>query len=583
MRGFLIASESGEAFVNAAQFQYTLIIFQDASGERSQHGYADDFYESADYFEQALGERQLIVTSFDQWKQWAHRYTMLPFLCKYKLPEQERIPSWERAWERASEHAFVLESGKMGKYTYLGLNPVSTIRGKGNAAWVWSQERGETTEQQGAPLKLVKQWMQAYNSPKVEGAPSFIGGSVGYWGYDIIRSIETIPVTSADDLPFAEYYFMRINELWIVDHEHKQLYCAVQTPLSGGHSLSGKDLKSLYDQARQHASVMKAEWDDMASAEALPSYSRRIRMYKQAVKKDKLQIDIEELSGMETLFQKEEYMNAVRKIQEYIRQGDVFQVNLSVRQSRRLHSRPEEIYEWLRMVNPSPYMSFLRFPNFQIVSASPELLVKLEGTQVKTRPIAGTRPRGKDEAEDRQLAEELIYNEKERAEHIMLVDLQRNDLGRISRYGTVKVEDFMVIEAYSHVMHIVSEVRGQLAAGKDAYDVIAATFPGGTITGAPKIRTMEIIEELEPARRGPYTGSIGWIDYNGNMEFNIIIRTLLVSDGWGHVQAGAGIVIDSDPEREYIESLNKAKALWKAIQFSEQMQRTRRRNDDYSH
>jgi para-aminobenzoate synthetase component 1 len=210
-------------------------------------------------------------------------------------------------------------------------------------------------------------------------------------------------------------------------------------------------------------------------------------------------------------------------------------------------------------------MGFLNFGDFQLVSASPELLVQLEGRTVRTRPIAGTRPRGADAEEDRLLAQELIGHEKERAEHIMLVDLERNDLGKISRYGTVRVDELMAIEYYSHVMHIVSEVRGELAEGKDAFDVIAAAFPGGTITGAPKIRTMEIIEELEPTCRGPYTGSFGWIDYNGNMEFNIIIRTLVVTGGQGYVQAGAGIVIDSVPEKEYTESLNKAKALWKAV------------------
>jgi para-aminobenzoate synthetase component 1 len=269
------------------------------------------------------------------------------------------------------------------------------------------------------------------------------------------------------------------------------------------------------------------------------------------------------------VFSKEAYMEAVRQVQRYISQGDVFQVNLSVRQDRKLQTSPEHIYECLRLINPSPYMGLIRFPELSLVSGSPELLVRLVDGVLETRPIAGTRPRGGSAAEDMRLADELIGNEKERAEHVMLVDLLRNDLGRISRYGTVKVDEFMVIEYYSHVMHIVSNVRGQLAEGKHTFDAIAATFPGGTITGAPKVRTMEIIDELEPVRRGPYTGSIGWIDYNGNMELNIIIRTMVVQDGIGQFQAGAGIVIDSVPELEYTESLNKAKALWKAIQFSE--------------
>jgi para-aminobenzoate synthetase component 1 len=266
------------------------------------------------------------------------------------------------------------------------------------------------------------------------------------------------------------------------------------------------------------------------------------------------------------------FQDAVRRIQQYIGQGDVFQVNLSLRQSRPTDVTPETLYEWLRMVNPSPYMGMLRTPSFALVSASPELLVKLDGGHLSTRPIAGTRRRGITLEEDLAMEDELLSNEKERAEHVMMVDLERNDLGRVAEYGTVKVPELMTVERYSHVMHLVSQVEAELAPGKDALDVLAAVFPGGTITGAPKIRTMEIIEELEPTRRGPYTGSMGWIDYSGNMEFNIIIRTIAVKDGICHIQAGAGIVIDSKPEREFYECLSKAKALWKAVQYGERQE-----------
>jgi para-aminobenzoate synthetase component 1 len=263
-------------------------------------------------------------------------------------------------------------------------------------------------------------------------------------------------------------------------------------------------------------------------------------------------------------------MAAVRSIQEYISQGDVFQVNLSVRQSRPIHIQAMEVYEQLRVLNPSPYMGYFHTPGYQLVSGSPELLIKKKGNTVSTRPIAGTRSRGKDHEEDLKLASELIENEKERAEHVMLVDLERNDLGRVCKYGTVTVDEFMVIEKYSHVMHIVSNVKGELADGKNAVDIIDAVFPGGTITGAPKVRTMEIIEELEPVTRGPYTGSLGWINFSGDLELNIIIRTMLVKEGQAHVQAGAGIVIDSNPKNEYKESLKKAIALWKAKELAEQ-------------
>ncbi|NQD67842.1 anthranilate synthase component I family protein, partial [Bacillus haikouensis] len=269
-------------------------------------------------------------------------------------------------------------------------------------------------------------------------------------------------------------------------------------------------------------------------------------------------------SGIRVSMNEEQFSNAVKRIQDYISQGDVFQVNLSVRQSQELGAEPLAVYKKLRELNPSPYMSYIQTPEFQIVSGSPELLVKKKGLEVSTRPIAGTRSRGKDAAEDEALAGELIDNEKERAEHVMLVDLERNDLGRVCRYGTVEVNEFMVIEKYSHVMHIVSNVRGTLDEHKTGADVIRSVFPGGTITGAPKIRTMEIIEELEPLRRGIYTGSIGWIGVNGDMELNIVIRTMLVKNNEAYIQAGAGVVIDSNPKYEYKESLKKAMALWVA-------------------
>jgi para-aminobenzoate synthetase component 1 len=265
----------------------------------------------------------------------------------------------------------------------------------------------------------------------------------------------------------------------------------------------------------------------------------------------------------------DDFESAVRRIQDYIRAGDVFQVNLSLRQNISLQASAEEIYEWLRILNPSPYMGLLRFPDFGLVSASPELLVKLEQDEVSTRPIAGTRRRGTSPEEDVAMAQELRSNEKEQAEHIMLVDLLRNDVGRVAQYGSVRTSELLTIEYYSHVMHLVSQVEGTLQEGKTPYDVIAAVFPGGTITGAPKVRTMEIIEELEPVTRGPYTGAMGWIDYNGNMELNIVIRTLIVKDGVGYIQTGAGIVIDSVPYREYRECHNKARAIVMAVLLSQ--------------
>ncbi|MBP1996149.1 anthranilate synthase component I family protein [Paenibacillus eucommiae] len=514
----------------------------------------------------------MIITTLEHWRSWSSAYTMLPYVIKLELQE-DRVHSWQAAWQSASPDSFVLESGKDGRYTFLGLNPRSTIRGTGEEAEISQVDEMHAAAfcktVSGKALQVVKDWMLPYRSPKVEGAPKFLGGCVGFWGYDVIRSIEKLPDVADRDLDIPDYSFGMYDQMWIIDHEQKNLYVAVHMPLAYTASLDEQELLQKYEQAQLKAQAMLQTWQYICSGTQNVYKAGPLSQTAHPISRDQLNIDVEAIKGIGAAFKKEDFIRAVEQIQSYISEGDVFQVNLSVRQSRKLETSPEEIYESLRSVNPSPYMGLLRFSDFSLVSGSPELLVQLEDRILRTRPLAGTRPRGQNEQEDRQLAGELIDNEKERAEHVMLVDLERNDLGRIAKYGTVKVKDFMVIEYYSHVMHIVSEVVGELGEDKDAYDVIAAAFPGGTITGAPKIRTMEIIEELEPVRRGPYTGSMGWIDYNGNMEFNIIIRTLVAAQGVGYIQAGAGIVIDSVPDKEYTESLNKAKAMWKAIEHSE--------------
>ncbi|MFC5653366.1 anthranilate synthase component I family protein [Paenibacillus solisilvae] len=509
------------------------------------------------------------ATAFKDWLTWREQgFNSLPVWYKRSLNHEDRPSSWESAWKAASAHAFVLESGKDGRYTYLGLHPSSVIRGKGMIAEAVDSASSSITRYDYKPLEAVRSWMSAYKAPRVPDVPKFTGGCVGFWSYDVIRSIERIPNHAADDLGLPDYLFLRMDELWVIDHQEKMLYCVRHSLIEA--DSSEEQLFAQYEETCALTEKMSHFWTELTRSDEL----RNSRM--DFMESSSLHIDVEAIGGITSPFQKEAYQSAVERIRDYIAQGDVFQVNLSMRQTRAVTTPPEELYEWLRLVNPSPYMGFLRCPDFQLVSGSPELLVELQGGKLATRPIAGTRRRGRTEEEDRQMADELLGNEKERAEHIMLVDLERNDLGRISAYGSVHVEELMVIEYYSHVMHLVSQVEGTLAPGKDAYDVIEATFPGGTITGAPKIRTMEIIEELEPVRRGPYTGSMGWIDYNGDMEFNIIIRTMTVKDHQVHIQAGAGIVIDSKPEREYYESLSKAKALWKSIQYSEQWAKTER-------
>jgi para-aminobenzoate synthetase component 1 len=513
----------------------------------------------------------LNVTTLEQWEAWAaagadeagRPYTRLPFVKAFPL-ERGLPASWERAWRMAGPESFVLESGRAGSYTYLGLQARSVIVGRGLEAAV-TNESGVTYTLRGSPLELVKQWLRPHYAPAVPDAPPFLGGCVGFWGYDVARSLERLPEIAAPNDTLPDYAFLLVDELWIVDHRRRRLYVAILKQRRPGISV-----RTLYLEAEHRAKQMHGQWRDIIAADEDPLVQERQRRCGQAIRSGLLDIDLERMEGIKRSFTKEAFVQAVNRIQAYIAAGDVFQVNLSTRQTRKLHADAEAIYETLRIVNPSPYMGLLRLGGLKLVSGSPELLVQLHGTKLRTRPIAGTRPRAADPGADAKLSEELLLSEKERAEHIMLVDLERNDLGRISRYGTVKVDELMTIERYSHVMHIVSEVTGELAPGKDAFDVVAAAFPGGTITGAPKVRTMEIIEELEPVRRGPYTGSMGWIDSGGNMEFNILIRTLVVQDGIGWVQAGAGIVIDSVPDKEYAESLNKAKALWKAIQLTEE-------------
>ncbi len=461
-------------------------------------------------------------------------YEAIPF-------EQENVFLSYKALAKGKPYSMILESGQRGNYTIVGLEPEAVLKGKDGKLTI--SRNGTVTTVEGDVLSSMKTFMGQFDEAPLPGLPDFQGGASGFLSYDYVREIEELPSVSTDDLKTPDLYFAVYRDVFVYDYHEKRLYLIARADTR--------------QKAEEKAAAYKTMWMDVPSAletengpETLPA-------------DHSLSVSMDEAA----------FMDAVEAVQEYIRSGDVFQVNLSVRQTQPLSTEPLAIYEELRKLNPSPYMGYLHFPEFQLVSGSPELLVKKKGSSVSTRPIAGTRSRGKTEEEDYSLASELINNEKERAEHVMLVDLERNDLGKVCRYGTVAVDEFMTIERYSHVMHIVSNVTGELSGGYDGYDLIRAAFPGGTITGAPKVRTMEIIEELEPVRRGVYTGSIGWIGFSGDLEMNITIRTLIAKDGQAHVQAGAGIVIDSNPKHEYKESLKKAKALWAAKQQSEQQER----------
>ncbi len=423
-----------------------------------------------------------------------------------------------------------------------GIKPIAHLSGRGTCLTI-KEEAKEAETLEGNLLDLMEQWMQRNVTVSDNRLPDFQGGAMGFLSYDISRQIENLPHLASDDLGLPELSFIVYEDIGVYDHTTETLWFIAQVEV--GQEKQGEERLKIY----------KQEW--MKASAVLPSRS----------------VSCSKEKGQQFSMTQETFGDAVRKVQEYISAGDVFQVNLSLRESRTLHTDPISIYETLRTINPSPYMSLIHTDWFDIVSASPELLIKKKGNELSTRPIAGTRSRGKNDTEDERLARTLIENEKERAEHVMLVDLERNDLGRVCEYGTVEVDEFMVIEKYSHVQHIVSNVRGTSSPESTSFDAIKATFPGGTITGAPKIRTMEIIEELEPVRRGIYTGSIGWIGFNDDMELNIAIRTMVIKDQIAHVQAGAGIVIDSDPQAEYKESLKKARALWKAKELSEETSR----------
>ena len=450
------------------------------------------------------------------------------FVEKRRMTKAAFFQAYKRMSASESHH-FLLESGKDGHFSMFGLRPFAVLKGKNDRLTI--ETGGKKVVQNGDLLTLVKDWLQPFSRPSIPHLPVFQGGAVGYLSYDLVRQFESLSCYAEDDLQCDDLYFLVFHDLFVYDDKTQTLF------------------------------IMIRERQEQAAKE-------RIRQYESRSFVEPRTLDEVKDNRFYSMNEKE-FVDAVEKVKNYIRQGDVFQVNLSVRKSDPLKTTPLNIYEKVREINPSPYMAYFHVPELQLVSASPELLVKKRGRKVSTRPIAGTRSRGKTKREEMRLEKRLLANDKERAEHVMLVDLERNDLGKVCRYGSVNVDELMRIEKYSHVMHIVSTVSGELAEGYDGFDLIRACFPGGTITGAPKIRTMEIIEELEPVRRGIYTGSIGWIGFNGDLEFNIAIRTLIAKDGYAHVQAGAGIVIDSNPSAEYNESLKKAKALWHAKMLSE--------------
>ncbi len=444
-------------------------------------------------------------------------------------------------------YSFLLESieggEKWARYTFLGSNPAVVIRSGDGAVEIVAEgtvRREETTD----PLGFVRDYLQRYQPVLLDGIPRFFGGAVGYLGYDMVRHFERLPSTKPAAIGAYDSYFIITDTMVIFDNVSQKIKVVSNAHLDGDMS------------------------PEQAYAEATAKIDALIAKLKAPLPLTTPQPATGRVAFTSNI-SRETFEAAVERAKEYVRGGDIIQVVLSQRFSGELTVDPLDIYRVLRTLNPSPYMFFLRLDDTLVVGASPEVMVRREGERVELRPIAGTRPRGATPELDSALAEELLADPKERAEHVMLVDLGRNDLGRVCKTGTVKVSELMVVERYSHVMHIVSNVQGELAPGKDAFDVVRATFPAGTLSGAPKVRAMEIIDELEPLRREIYGGAVGYFSFSGNMDMAIAIRTLVIKDNKVHLQAGAGIVADSDPAAEYQETVNKAMAVVKAIETVE--------------
>jgi anthranilate synthase component 1 len=446
---------------------------------------------------------------------------------------------------KSSKYAFILESvekgEQYGRYSFIGRNPHIILKSEKDKTRIW--EDGLWQEKSESFLSVLRETQKNYKAPKLSGIPHFTGGLVGFMGYESITWVEDIPIYVKDELQCPDALFMLYHELIAFDHLQNQiiLFSNVQVE-------TGMDLEQAYINANLKIDKMGEDLHTDIDYQT-PAHL--------------------EQSELQSNFTQSEFESAVCKAKEHIEAGDVFQLVLSQRFQRKTSVDPLTMYRALRSINPSPYMFHLKLDNFDIIGASPELLVKVEDDEIEIRPIAGTRKRGGDAEEDKKLADDLLSDEKERAEHLMLVDLGRNDVGRAAQFDSVEVKEFMVVEYYSHVMHIVSDVRGKLQDGKDVFDALYSGFPAGTLTGAPKIRAMEIIYDLEPTRRGVYSGAVGYFDFTGDINTCIAIRTMVMKDGTVYFQSGAGIVYDSDPNKEFEETVNKAKAINSAIDLAE--------------
>jgi anthranilate synthase component 1 len=488
----------------------------------------------------------MILPDFKTFRRLAHQGNLVPVYETFIADMLTPVGAHLRLAHNA-KYSFLLESVEGGetiaRYTFAGAHPEEVFRARGRQCSL--ETRGRITKFQADPIERLRSLSARYHPVRIPGLPPLIGGAIGYFAYDMVRLVERIPESAHDELGLDDCVMMFFLGLVAFDHVQHRIWVIRNVFTEGTGSLRAK-----YDAAVREIRRTRSALEGPLPRQprARPSGPLRIQ----------------------SNFTKPRYLAAVRKAKSYIRAGDIFQVVPSQRFSAQTNADPFEIYRALRVVNPSPYLYFLKLDGVSIVGSSPEMLLKVQGRDAFYRPIAGTLPRGRTEAEDRQLESRLLADPKERAEHIMLVDLGRNDLGRVCDYGTVTVERLMFVERYSHVMHLVSSLRGRLREGVDCFEALMACFPAGTLSGAPKIRAMEIIAELEPSRRGLYAGAIMYLDFSGNLDSCIALRTLVAKGGRAYIQAGGGVVADSVPAREYRETVNKARALVTALEIAHQ-------------
>lgn len=489
----------------------------------------------------------MIKPTFEEFRELAKQGNVIPIYREILADTETPVSAYLKIM-REDDFSFLLESVEGGeniaRYSFLGVEPFLIFRSKGDQITIEDRTTGRVEQITGNPIAELRRLNQRFKAVHPKELPRFAGGAVGYVAYDAIRLVEHLPDNTTDDLGLEEIFFCFFDTILVFDRLRHRMILISNLHLDSDTSIS----KEKYQEAVGRIEAMER---------------LLLRPIDPRLSRGRGKLDLA------SNFQRERFERSVEKCKEYISAGDIFQVVLSQRFETKVSVDSLDIYRMLRIVNPSPYMFHIRLGDSSIVGASPEMLVKVEDGIVETRPIAGTRPRGATEEEDVALERELLSDEKERAEHVMLLDLGRNDIGRVSEYGTVHVAEQMTIEKYSHVMHIVSSVQGKLRKGGDQFDALMACFPAGTVSGAPKIRAMEIIDELEPTKRLIYAGAVGYLDFSGNLDTCIAIRTVLVSRDKAYIQVGAGIVADSDPAREFEETVNKAKALFRAIEMAE--------------